>query len=200
MRKANLLDANRKLFGAWARFYDCPVFGVLRLLQKKALEEVNQGSILDIGCGTGHALLEFGKRYPHAKLYGIDLSEEMLAKAKALLGRRAILKVASADRLPFRKNSFDSVLCTSAFHHFPKQLKCIKEMKRVLKPDGRLVLADENFFFLNKIIKRLEPGHVRMNSKNEFAELFRKAGLKLVKQKRVLVFGLLNVCEKASRG
>lgn len=189
-------DANRCFFGKWAGSYDCFIFSILKLMQKKAVAEAKAGKVLDVGCGTGYALEAVGNKFSDSKLYGIDLSKEMIAKAKERLGKNAVLKVAGADKLPFRENSFDCVLCTSAFHHFPSQLKALKEMKRVLKPHGRLVLFDEDFSVFNYLFKKFEPGYVKMNSKADLKGLFRKAGLMIVKQKRVFLFAILNVCHK----
>ncbi len=200
---------NISFFNKWAHCYDWPLFGSLRILQRKVLQEIVKSEdekkknesikILDIGCGTGYSLLWLSKQVKWVQLFGVDLSPEMLRIARAKLQKekvKAPLKQASVDKLPFQSDTFDYIVCTSAFHHFPDQIKALQEMKRVLKNGGVLLLADENFFFLNKLIKLIEPGHTKMNSKEEFRALFAQAGVRLVKQKRAAVFGVLNIGRK----
>ncbi len=71
-------------------------------------------------------------------------------------------------------------------------------MYRVLKSDGKLYLADLNFFSktIHWLFKKLEPGHVKIYGKKEFEDLFSKAGFKVVEQKRVYLFVILTVGEK----
>jgi len=196
--RKEILESNRRFFGKWAASYNLFAAGWAKVIQKKTISHIKgkRISILDIGCGTGKALEIMKNKFPNARIYGIDLSKKMLAKAKTLLGKNVQLKEASADKLPFNANKFDYILCTSAFHHFPKQLNALKEMKRVLRKDGLLLLADENFFLFNKIIKNIEPGHVKMNSKKEMKQLIENAGLRLISQKRILLFVILNICAK----
>lgn len=96
-------------------------------------------SLLDVGCGTGAVLSSLSTT---AKLYGIDLSAQMIACAKEKLGEKAELTVGDSEALPFSDAAFDTVCCTFSFHHYPNPEKVIAEMSRVLKNGGRLLLAD----------------------------------------------------------
>lgn len=103
-----------------------------------------QPAILDVATGTGIALFEALRRWPFARAAaGVDISEGMLrqAQAKALQACiPAIFIKASADRLPFDNDTFDLVICSAAFHWFPNRLHAMREMARVLRPGGLLVL------------------------------------------------------------
>ena len=100
------------------------------------------GDTLEVAIGTGLNLRHYP---PDVRLTGIDLSPEMLAeaeKAAGLLGRTVELKVGDAQELPFPDAAFDTVVCTYALCSVPDEVRAIAEMRRVLKPDGRLILVD----------------------------------------------------------
>jgi ubiquinone/menaquinone biosynthesis C-methylase UbiE len=82
---------------------------------------------------------------PDVRLTGVDLSPEMLAQAEnsaKKMGRTVELMEGDAQDLPFPDRSFDTVVCTYALCSVPDEVQAISEMKRVLKPGGRLILVD----------------------------------------------------------
>ncbi len=103
--------------------------------------------VLDIGTGTGIVALQAAERVGRGgKVVGIDLSEGMLARAKANAERAGFTDQVEfsrmdAEALELEDQSFDAVLSLFALFHFPNPLSAIKEMFRVLRPGGRLVLA-----------------------------------------------------------
>jgi ubiquinone/menaquinone biosynthesis C-methylase UbiE len=75
--------------------------------------------LLDVGCGSGQLLLEVARRYPEARLAGVDLSPNMLGLARGKFkADEADLRLASADQLPFADGSFDMVVSTVSMHHW----------------------------------------------------------------------------------
>jgi len=111
--------------------------------------EIKQGErILDLGCGTGVLIQRLLQVSPEIEVFGIDSCAEMLAIAKQKLPESVDLKVGSADNLPFPSNSFDVVVSTSAFHYFRDPSQALQEAKRVLKPNGRLVITDWCYDYL----------------------------------------------------
>lgn len=100
------------------------------------------GDVLEVAVGTGLNL----PHYPtDARVTGIELSPAMLevAKERVLeLGREFDLRLGDAHQLPFDNNSFDSVVCTFSLCNIPDVDLAVREMKRVLKPGGRLILVD----------------------------------------------------------
>lgn len=101
--------------------------------------------MLDVGCGTGvltrMALVIAG---PDGSAVGIDPASKMIGVARetaARLGSRAEFKVAAIEELPFPDASFDVVLSSLMLHHLPPDTKR-QGLARVLKPGGRLVVAD----------------------------------------------------------
>jgi ubiquinone/menaquinone biosynthesis C-methylase UbiE len=100
------------------------------------------GETLEVGIGTGLNL----PFYPGAvRLTGIDLSPAMLAIARrqaSRLDHPVDLREADAHALPFDDGSFDTVVCTFSLCAIPDERRAIGEMYRVLRPAGRLLLAD----------------------------------------------------------
>jgi ubiquinone/menaquinone biosynthesis C-methylase UbiE len=101
-------------------------------------------SILDVGCGTG-AFLQFYQRYK-CNLYGIDMSPAMLDLARSRLGDAADLHLGSAADMPYPDSAFDLVVSMLVLHEIdhPLRLEVLNEIKRVLKPTGRVLLIDFN--------------------------------------------------------
>lgn len=100
------------------------------------------GRTLEVAVGTGLNLPAYP---PEANVTGIDLSPEMLEIARkraAELGRTADLREGDAHELPFGDGSFDTVVCTYSLCNIPDPDRAVAEMKRVLRPGGRLVLVD----------------------------------------------------------
>jgi len=101
-----------------------------------------EGEILEIAVGTGRNLSYYSA---DAKLTGIEFSPEMLKIARARAAEvtpQADLRLGDAQRLEFPDASFDTVLCTLALCSIPDDAAAVAEMKRVLKPGGRLILME----------------------------------------------------------
>ncbi|MCH7693130.1 MAG: metalloregulator ArsR/SmtB family transcription factor [Proteobacteria bacterium] len=100
--------------------------------------------LLDVGTGTGRMLELFGPRVTHAQ--GIDLSREMLAVARANLERaglkNCVVRQADMFQLPFRGASFDAVTIHQVLHYVDNPGPVIAEAARVLRPGGRMLVAD----------------------------------------------------------
>lgn len=113
------------------------------------LADITSGDkkILDIGTGTGIVALEAARLTKDSgKIYGIDLSQKMLAtaqeKARLLKAERKIIfRPMDAEALEFEDQTFDVAVSLFALLHFPKPLLALQEIFRVLRPGGRLVIA-----------------------------------------------------------
>ena len=100
------------------------------------------GKTLEVAIGTG---LNIASYPPGVELVGLDLSPEMLALARQRaeeLGRDVDLRVGDAHALPFDAGTFDAVVCTYSLCNIPDPRSAVAEMKRVLRPGGRLLLVD----------------------------------------------------------
>lgn len=138
----------------WAApFYDmyCSAVGLGRSFREQTLRvaAVRAGErVLDVGCGTGVLTLLAAKAAgPTGSTVGIDPGAHMIRVARknaARAGSAAEFRIAAIERLPFSNAHFDVVLSSLMLHHLPPETKRagLAEVYRVLKPDGRLVIAD----------------------------------------------------------
>lgn len=116
--------------------------------------------VLDVGCGLGYAAAQYAQRYA-ITVDAIDYSENMVAGARELLHNnhpeleeRVTFGHASVTELPFADNQFDVVTshrCLMALLDWGKQREALREIHRVLKPGGVLVLMEGTFEGLDKL-------------------------------------------------
>lgn len=105
-------------------------------------------AVLDVGCGTGTLALEAARRVGQSgQVVGIDPSAVQIVRAQAKAARTqlsAVFQTGVIEHVPFPDQTFDTVLSTLMMHHLPKPLKQqgLTEIARVLKPSGRIVIAD----------------------------------------------------------
>jgi arsenite methyltransferase len=113
------------------------------------LGQIHEGDeVLDIGCGAGVdtlvAAMMTGSR---GRAVGIDLEPSMIEKARSNLARTSLKNVelleSSGQGLPFDNDSFDVVMSNGAFNLIPDKARALDEVHRVLKPDGRFMIADQ---------------------------------------------------------
>ncbi|MEW6667056.1 MAG: DVU_1556 family methyltransferase [Thermodesulfobacteriota bacterium] len=152
-----------------------------------------QGSmVLDIGCGDGAACFLFSSVYG-CKATGIDLSERKFVSSRCKaktegLSERVCFIVSDTERLPFHAACFDIVVSECAFSILPDKVRAAEEIRRVLKPKGRIVMTDVVCQGgLSRDTGRDDPGGRVMPlipclagavSLEEYATIFEKAGLR----------------------
>jgi len=100
-------------------------------------------TVLDVGCGTGLFLRKMADICP-INGYGIDMSENMAVEARKKCPEMHI-KVSRCESTPFEDQAFDVITTCMAYHHFADQKGFAKEAARILKPGGRLYIADPRF-------------------------------------------------------
>jgi ubiquinone/menaquinone biosynthesis C-methylase UbiE len=170
-RRASTYETSRRqsyLFDKVQRY-------VLALANTQSKPEI----ILDVGCGTGRLLRKAKEQWPNARLIGVDAAEKMIEQA-AKLFPEAEFDAAVAESLPFPDDSVDVAFSTLSFHHWTDQTKGVSEVARVLRPQGRFLLADIvppfGLSFFNRHFKRNNPRKMR--------EMFAQAGLEVESQQR----------------
>ena len=106
------------------------------------LEKEAYTDLLDCGCGTGPMISLLYEKDPTKHYTGVDITPKMIevASAKGLSGVRFV--VGDCEDLPFGAESFDAVICSNSFHHYPNPQKFFHSVHRVLRPNGRLILQD----------------------------------------------------------
>jgi ubiquinone/menaquinone biosynthesis C-methylase UbiE len=138
-------SANRDAYRHVARWYDRIFGGMnagLRGIGLKMFPPREGMEVLDVGCGTGIQLASYQRA--GCRVTGIDASPAMLEVARRRLGKKASLTVADAAAMPYPDRAFDLVLAATVLHEMPPAVRAaaLGEMKRVLRPGGRMLLID----------------------------------------------------------
>ena len=136
----------RKAYRRWAPFYDNTFGRFTTEGRRHAVEIINkrQGKVLEVGVGTGLSLAYYA---PHMEIVGIDLSPEMLDKARQKVADEALDNVTGlhemdAGDLKFQDASFDTVVAMYTLTVVPDPVKVMRELQRVCKVGGQVVLVN----------------------------------------------------------
>ena len=159
------------------------------------------GCVLDVACGTGLLLEKLAERANLPELVGIDRVPAMLNVAKQRLGQRATLLEGEAAQLPFDAAYFQLVTSSNALHYFPDADTALREIRRVISPNGNLVITDwcRNYFWmrlLNRILPWTQHAHVHTFKLDELEQSLVKAGFSIKnksKEKIDWFWGLMSV-------
>jgi SAM-dependent methyltransferase len=150
----------------------------------KMAEAGPDDTVLDVACGPGLLACAFARVARHVA--GIDLTPAMLEQARALQRQQGLENLTWHEGdvlpLPYADHSFSIVSTRFAFHHFLDPLAVLKEMRRVCRPGGRVVVADsapaaKKADAFNRMERLRDPSHVRALSPEELRGLFADAGL-----------------------
>ncbi len=178
-----------KIAPSWAEYRNVSPDFVTKFLKDK------RGKILDLGCGSGR---NFQKK-KNTLFYGVDFSKEMIDIAKEFSKKEKIsseLKVSPANKIPYKKDFFDSAIYVAALHCLKspkKREKSLKELYRVLKPNSKALVSvwSSTQKTINgkkgdviipwkkngKILKR----YYYIYNLKEFETLLKKVGFKVIK-------------------
>ena len=139
----------------WASFYDAftnvLTLGHIGMLRSMTIDlsQLKPGEkILDVGCGTGGVTIPAKQRVGKTgEAAGIDPAPEMIAVARKKATRKGLeldFRVGVIESLPYADSTFDVVTSSLMMHHLPRELqvKGLAEIRRVLKPGGRIFIAD----------------------------------------------------------
>lgn len=104
-------------------------------------------TMLDVGCGGGFTIRRLLKRSKDAQVYGIDISEESVTKARQVnaevLDKQVYVTQGSAEQLPYNDEIFDLVTAVETVYFWPNLPDCLQEVRRVLKPGGKFAIMVE---------------------------------------------------------
>jgi ubiquinone/menaquinone biosynthesis C-methylase UbiE len=150
--------------------------------------------VLDVASGPGFVAMAFA---PHCdRVVGIDATDRFVERAINEAGRRnlrnATFMLGDVERMGFGDNSFDIAVCRFAFHHFPRPANVLAEMRRVVRPGGKLLIVDmvasedaDKAAYHNQLERLCDPSHARALPASEFERMFAEAGCDLLhKQSR----------------
>lgn len=138
-------SVRRRLFDAWSVVYDAPAVqaAIYKPVHDTVFDELWRAEpavVLDVGCGTGLLTTRLVGALDARLVVGCDLSAAMLGQA-AGRSRAARWVQADAMHVPVRDGSVDAALSTESFHWIPNQGQAARELHRVLRPGGRLVIG-----------------------------------------------------------
>lgn len=196
-RPHEVKEKSSKRFNKWSLKYDKSIlqFFVFRRSHNVFFENIVQDHaaqrILDVGCGTGEFAVKLKKHKKDARVFGIDISSDMIniAKAKAKVNANIDIdfRLGDVDHMPYEDNYFDYITCAHSFHHYPHKKKAMREMFRVLRNNGKVMIIDGykdgllGKFIFDFIIKKHEV-HVHHLRSGQFRRLLTNVGFKNIVQ------------------
>jgi ubiquinone/menaquinone biosynthesis C-methylase UbiE len=146
-------------------------------------------SVLEIGCGNGNGTKLIKKYFMPNTISAIDLDEKMIKIAqKRNKDSNVTFKVMDASNLDFPDNQFDAIFDFGIIHHIPNWRECLNELKRVLKPNGELLIEDLSLDSFTADIGRLwkilsDHPYELMYTTKEFKEYLNEIGFNIINYK-----------------
>ena len=198
-------------FAKAAKNYENDKAGIYKMCRRDyppILAEIQKGSfetMLDAGCGTAPMLSLLTRKYPNAHFTGLDLTPEMIKQAKAKKLKNTEFVVGDCENMPFENESFDIVINSQSFHHYPDPQAFFCEVARVLKSGGKLIMRDNTgskvaMWFVNKIelpfANLIGHGDVKAHTLDEVRGYCKNAGLTVEKLEHQKGFRLHLVARK----
>jgi phosphatidylethanolamine/phosphatidyl-N-methylethanolamine N-methyltransferase len=214
---ATATDINKemvtKAYAKWAPAYDL-VFGALFEKGRQAAIEAAErigGRILEVGVGTGISLPEYSDKN---KIYGLDISEPMLAKARGRVEELGLshvegLAVMDAEHMDFPDASFDVVMAQHVVSTVPNPEATLDEFVRVLKPGGEIILISRvgaDAGVRRAFEKWFQPAARKLGWRSEFPFqryahwVARTKGIRLIERRAVPPFGHFCLIRFAKEG
>ena len=168
----------------WSLYVNATIRETLRRIEAEP-EDV----VLDVGCGTGALLHAIARTFPGACLTGVDLSTDMLAVARTKVDPKVTLRQGRAENLPFADEAFDVVVSSSVLHYLRAPDAALREMRRVLKPGGRVVICDWCDDYLacrlcDRILRMVNRAHHKTYGRSECISMLQLAGFEEVDLER----------------
>lgn len=163
-----------------------------------SLEIKPDDCVLDIGCGSGRILLPLAVKNQKSKFIGVDISKEMLDSLNKDISEERINNVVALEydvnyKLPFTDGRFDSVMLYHSYHFIKNKKHLAKEIGRVLKPNGRLLIATTSHtqlattFNYKYIPEMLHKEFKRTPDITDVSKMLEKTGFCVKSMKEILI-------------
>jgi ubiquinone/menaquinone biosynthesis C-methylase UbiE len=141
-------------------------------------------TILDLGCGGGKTINRLAQQVPQGKVFGLDHSADMVAYAKKVNRKfveekRVEIVEASVEKTGFEKDFFDLVTAVETYYFWPSLPSGFREILRVLKPKGKLLIINEmvkDGVYEIKKADLIRKAHVQLFELNEICRMLQSAG------------------------
>ena len=186
-----------KEFTKAAKNYESDHAGIYKMCKKdypdilEELEKEEFSDLLDAGCGPAPMISLLAEKYPDRHYTGLDLTPAMIEQAKKKNISNATFVVGDCENFPFEKDSFDAIICSMSFHHYPDPQAFFDSVKRCLRSNGRLILRDVTsdnkvlVWLMNTLEMPLANicghGDVQVPTRDVAIKCCKKAGLKVEK-------------------
>jgi phosphatidylethanolamine/phosphatidyl-N-methylethanolamine N-methyltransferase len=204
------LEEIQKTYSRYAGVYDMLFGALFEPGRRRAVEAINTRAgqrILEVGVGTGLSLPAYR---PDARVTGIDVSSDMLAKARERVAARDLPQVEAllemdAEAMTFPDHSFDSVVAMYVASVVPDPQRLLAEMQRVCVPGGEVVVAN-HFASDHPVIRRFERAVAPLSSTMGFRPdlelqvLQRMAGMDVIDIQQINAFGYWKMVRFRSNG
>ncbi|GLV57178.1 hypothetical protein KDH_40150 [Dictyobacter sp. S3.2.2.5] len=151
----HLSHLNFLFTGRGSRVYEHTMVHLTRPLYQRVIEDLASlqlagEKVLDVGTGPGVLARDIARAFPQLRVYGVDLSTEMIQLARERtrqeqLNERVQFDSGDVRQLPYPDHSFDVIVSTISLHHWQELERPLRELYRVLKPGGRLWIYDARF-------------------------------------------------------
>ncbi|MDP3789428.1 MAG: methyltransferase domain-containing protein [Candidatus Omnitrophota bacterium] len=160
MRKGQKIkEKSSRRFDEWSKKYDRSLLQFLifrrshNMFISNIMHDTRKIRILDVGCGTGEFAMKLKGYKKDAGVYGLDISTDMINTAKTKFKGEIDFRVGDVENMPYEDDYFDYLTCSHSFHHYPHKKKAVREMFRILKPGGKIMIVDGcKDSFLGRII------------------------------------------------
>ncbi|MBI2596891.1 class I SAM-dependent methyltransferase [Candidatus Daviesbacteria bacterium] len=157
---------------------------------KGLIPKTSKLKILDFGCGTGDILQQVIGINPNSQYLGIDVSSIALKKAKDRFPKAKFYHIEDGDKIPLKTSSIDFILMLDVIEHIYNTKSTIKELYRILKPGGKILLSTPYHGFLKNLIlisfffeQYFDPesAHIRQYSKKSLVSQLESTGFSVVR-------------------
>jgi len=153
-----------------------------RLIRRDGFDVRGCKHILDAGCGNGrYSRFLLAEADADASITGFDYSQQMLQRARKRLQNNRVTQVAAdLTRLPFPDTCFDAIVCGWVLEHLPDPRPGLRELARVMRPGGKLLLLATEDTFTGALCSRL--WHCRTYNRQELRRIAEECGLQWIRE------------------
>jgi ubiquinone/menaquinone biosynthesis C-methylase UbiE len=144
---------------------------------------IKEGALLDAGTGPGRLLIEISKKIPGLDLYGLDISESMLAIARKNIRsiKKVHLQTGNITKTTYKDDFFDCIVSTGSFYNWDQPVEALNEIYRILKPGSMAFIFDTHKDYNKELLKSRLIENLRDYSffRKKISALFLKKQLRM---------------------